>query len=160
MDTKEFLQNAEQHGVARRAPTQQQVLRALSLLPGASPAEVQQLTGRGWGSVDHALYTLCRQRQVRVVAVGKKRRFFLAGHEAAAAFLLPRPLLRVLHAIRVTPLATTVDLARLTGMDKAEVSRAAAALADEHWIERMRDGRRVLHFAVGLYAIGDPDGSQ
>ncbi len=152
MEPKDFLQNAESTKTPHRAPTELQVLRALSLRPGASPAEVKQLTGRAWGSVDHALYRLCKRRKVRVVAVGGKRRFFLAAHEDSAAFMLPRTTLRVLHAIRLYPLATTVDLARITGLDKAEVSRAATSLAKNRWIERVRQGRGVIHMAADLCA--------
>ncbi len=130
-----------------RAPTQEQVLRALSLRPGASPADIQRLTGRAWGVLDHAIYTLCKQHRVRVVEVRGKRRFYLAGHENSDAYVLSRPCLKVLHAVRLHPWTTTNDLARLTGMDKAEVSRAAVILAQAGWIERIRKGRSRIHIA-------------
>lgn len=124
--------------------TRSAVLRALSVRPGAGPSQVVALTGRGWGSVDHALHALQKQDRVRCVGEGRAKAFYRTDGGSAPALGLRGAPLRLLDAVLQAGGGTLGKLAESAGMPGAEASRIVAQLAQLGVVVTVRQGRTLM----------------
>lgn len=118
-----------------------EVLRALSVLPGATPGRLVEMTGRSWNAVDASL------RRLEDAGHAERRggAWFLRDQGAADApgFRLPVGVLRLLEAVERTPGVDAGEAARDAGLDPADVSRFGRTLEGAGWLARVRLERRV-----------------
>ncbi len=135
------------------------VLRALSVRPGAGPAQIVKMTGRSWGAVENSLHNLVREGRIRDAPVQAGHAYFLADSGGGSMLALRGAPLRFMDALHRLDGASPHEISRATGMDAAEVSKIGSRLCRAGLVACIRSRNRLYYMPAHPHRSHEPLGT-